>query len=120
MLEDQEFIGKFLQKSHTLLLQNRLLAEELLRQAGIGFHDKGNAGLFMWIDLSAHLRIETAQGDGWAAERLLSRRLEMGGVIMSTGEQYHAPEAGWFRLVFCVSEETLREGIRRISALLTV
>ena len=41
MLEDQEFIGKFLHKSRTLLLQNRLLAEELLRQAGIGFHDKG-------------------------------------------------------------------------------
>lgn len=41
MLEDQGFIEKFLHKSHTLLLQNRLLAEELLKQAGIGFHDKG-------------------------------------------------------------------------------
>lgn len=41
MLEDQEFIEGFLHKSHTLLLQNRLLAEELLREAGIGFHDKG-------------------------------------------------------------------------------
>lgn len=68
----------------------------------------------MWIDLSAHLRSEIAQGDAWAAERLLSHRLELAGVIMSTGEQYHAPEPGWFRLVFCVSEETLREGIRRL------
>lgn len=68
----------------------------------------------MWIDLSAHLRSKIAQGDAWAAERLLSHRLELAGVIMSTGEQYHAPEPGWFRLVFCVSEETLREGIRRL------
>ncbi|KAJ5523236.1 acc synthase [Penicillium frequentans] len=118
MLEDQEFIEGFLHKSHTLLLQNRLLAEELLREAGIGFHDKGNSGLFVWIDLSAHLPSELSQEDAWAAERLLSHRLELVGVIMSTGEQYHAPEPGWFRLVFCVSEETLREGIRRISALL--
>ena len=41
MLEDQEFIAKFLQKSHSLLLRNRLLAEELLSQASITFHDKG-------------------------------------------------------------------------------
>lgn len=49
MLEDQEFIGKFLHKSHTLLLQNRLLAEELLRQAGIGFHDKGYENVLQCI-----------------------------------------------------------------------
>lgn len=72
----------------------------------------------MWIDLSAHLRSEVAQGDAWAAERLLSRRLELVGVIMSTGEQYHAPEPGWFRLVFCVGEENLREGIRRLVSFL--
>lgn len=41
MLEDQEFIRGFLNKSQTLLLQNRLLAEELLKQAGIDFDDKG-------------------------------------------------------------------------------
>lgn len=41
MLEDQSFIKQFLSKSHSLLLQNRLLAEDLLRQAGIEFYDKG-------------------------------------------------------------------------------
>ena len=41
MLEDQGFITKFLEKSHAVLLRNRLLAEELLKQAGISFHDKG-------------------------------------------------------------------------------
>ena len=40
-LEDQEFVFLFLQKSHRLLLQSRLLAEALLEQAGIGYHKKG-------------------------------------------------------------------------------
>lgn len=70
--------------------------------------------MFIWIDLHTHLETKGDHGDAWAAERFLSHRLELRGVIMSTGEQYHAPEPGWFRLVFCVSEETLREGIRRL------
>ena len=51
--------------------------------------------------------------DAWAEERLLSRHLALEGVIMSTGEQYHGPEPGRFRLIFAVSEETLCEGIRK-------
>ncbi|KAJ5369666.1 pyridoxal phosphate-dependent transferase [Penicillium cosmopolitanum] len=113
MLEDQEFIRTFLKKSHSLLLRNRLLAEELLKQAGISFYDKGNAGFFIWIDLSPHLRSEDTQRDAWAAERLLSARFAQAGVIMSTGEQYRALEPGKFRIIFSVGEETLREGIRR-------
>lgn len=41
MLEDQDFVETFLRKSHALLLRHRLLAEDLLNQAGIKFHDKG-------------------------------------------------------------------------------
>ncbi|CAI7587625.1 unnamed protein product [Penicillium pancosmium] len=118
MLEDQEFIRNFLAKSQSLLLWNRLLAEELLKQAGIGFYDNGNAGFFIWIDLSSHISSEDTQGDAWAAERILSGRFAQAGVIMSTGEQYQAQEPGKFRIIFSVGEETLREGIRRISAVL--
>ena len=40
-LEDQAFVRQFLQKSHHRLLQNRLLAEDLLSQAGISYHQEG-------------------------------------------------------------------------------
>jgi hypothetical protein len=40
-LEDQDFVVQFLAKSHRLLLQSRLLAEELLTKSGISFHQKG-------------------------------------------------------------------------------
>ncbi|KAI0491165.1 PLP-dependent transferase [Xylaria cf. heliscus] len=115
LLEDEDFIKSFFENSRARLLHNRLLAESLLSQAGIGFHDKGNSGFFIWLDLSPFLPIEQTKGDGWAAQRLLSQRLYVAGVFMSTGESYRAPDPGMFRLIFSLDEETLREGIRRIS-----
>jgi hypothetical protein len=41
LLEDQEFIIQFLQKSQKGLLQSRLLAEKLLAQAGINYYQQG-------------------------------------------------------------------------------
>lgn len=67
----------------------------------------------MWLDLTAFLPLEEADGDGWAAERLLSQRFYDDGVIMAAGEAYHAPSPGKFRVVFCLEEDTIREGIRR-------
>lgn len=72
-----------------------------------------NAGFFIWLDLGAHLDLEKTNGDGWAAEKLLVEHLRSAGVIMSTGTEYHAPKPGRFRLVFCMKEDTVREGIRR-------
>ncbi|KAI1385379.1 acc synthase [Hypoxylon trugodes] len=113
-LEDQKYVAEFLKKSQSLLLRNRLLAEDLLSQAGINFHRKGNAGLFIWLDLTPFLPLKETDGDGWAAERLLSKRLNEAGVIMATGEAYHAPGPGRFRLVFCFEDAILKEGIRRL------
>lgn len=73
-----------------------------------------NAGLFIWLDLSPFLPIDDAGGDGWEAERLLNRRLKHGkGIVMSTGEAYGEQTPGNFRLVHCVEEAVLREGIKR-------
>ena len=72
-----------------------------------------NAGFFLWLDLSSHLPVHDTNGDDWAAERLLSSRLQSAGVVMSSGEAYHAQEPGRFRLVFSLEENTVREGIAR-------
>ncbi|KAL6355520.1 hypothetical protein LRP88_11115 [Fusarium phalaenopsidis] len=90
-LEDEAFVDQFLEK---------------------------NAGLFVWLDLSRHLVLEEVNGDEWEAEKRLSQRLTRAGVIMDTGSEYRAPRAGRFRLMFTVDEGTLREGIKRISAVL--
>ncbi|OTA96534.1 hypothetical protein M434DRAFT_392721 [Hypoxylon sp. CO27-5] len=118
VLGDQEYVTKFLERSQLLLLHSRVLAEDLLSQAGIDFHEKGNAGFFIWLNLSPYLPLGETNGDGWEAERLLSKRFNQAGVIMAPGEAYQAPIAGRFRLIFCLKEEVLREGIRRISRVL--
>ncbi|KAE8384321.1 pyridoxal phosphate-dependent transferase [Aspergillus alliaceus] len=114
-LEDQDFVTNFLHKLHHCLLQSRLLAEDLLARKGISYSPYGDAGLFLWLDLSSHLPLHEINGDGWAAQRLLSRRFSEGSVIISTGEEYRAPNPGRFRLVFCVDPDTLKEGVERIS-----
>lgn len=118
ILEDQEYVAKLLEKSSLLLAKARSAAEDLLNEAGIGFHKKGNAGFFIWLDLAPFLPLKETNGDGWAAERLLSQRFTQAGVIMATGEAYHAPSPGRFRLVFCLEEDAVKEGVRRISQLL--
>lgn len=72
-----------------------------------------NAGLFIWMDLSPYLPVSETNGDGWAAQRLLSDRLQQAGVYLSDGGTYRAPTPGKFRLVFSVDEDILREGIKR-------
>ncbi|KAI6082189.1 acc synthase [Hypoxylon rubiginosum] len=119
LLEDQDYVAKFLDKSQGLLSQSRSLAEELLTEAGIQFHQRGNAGFFLWLDMAPYLPTNETDGDGWAAERLLSRRFAEAGVMMSAGEPYKAPSPGKFRFVFCIKEDAMREGVRRISQVLT-
>jgi hypothetical protein len=41
LLEDQDYVDTLLAKSSALLSKHRLIAESLLSQAGITFHDKG-------------------------------------------------------------------------------
>lgn len=41
ILDNQEFVEKLLRTSQRLLLENRLLAEDLLNQAGIRFYNEG-------------------------------------------------------------------------------
>ncbi|KAI8960368.1 PLP-dependent transferase [Daldinia sp. FL1419] len=113
-LDDQVNVDKFLEKSQRLLLQNRLIAENLLDEAGVGYHKKGNAGLFIWLDLAPFLPLEETNGNAWEAEKLLAQRFDKAGVSMSTGGQYHAPKPGGFRLVYSFPEDALREGIKRI------
>jgi 1-aminocyclopropane-1-carboxylate synthase len=59
------------------------------------------------------LPLPETDGDGWAAERLLTKRLLEGGVVMSTGERYQSERPGNFRMIFSYDDATLREGIKR-------
>ncbi|KAM3071737.1 hypothetical protein ACMFMG_009607 [Clarireedia jacksonii] len=118
-LEDQDYVKQFLTKSHREILKSRLLTEQLLTEANVLYSDKGNAAFFLWIDLSPYLPLNEVNGDGWAAEKLLSERFTKAGVLMDTGAEYHTLVPGRFRLMHTVDEVTLREGIRRLRTVLS-
>jgi hypothetical protein len=54
-----------------------------------------------------------ADQGGWAAESDLSNRLLQIGVKMASGYAYHNEVPGWFRIIFSVEMETLKEGLSR-------
>ncbi|KAF7133606.1 hypothetical protein CNMCM5793_004735 [Aspergillus hiratsukae] len=114
VLEDRGFVESFLQKSRRLLRSQRDLAARTLDEAGIPYSQGAIAGFFLWIDLSKCLdkAVVSSQG-GWAAELDLSRRLQQIGVQMSTGYAYHNEVPGWFRVIFSLEEESLKEGLSR-------
>ncbi|KAI1268178.1 acc synthase [Xylariaceae sp. FL1019] len=118
ILEDQTFVIPFLEKSSRCLTQARALAEQLLTEINISYHKPGNAGFFLWLDLSPYLPSSEASGDGWTAHRQLAQRFRNTGVIMSSGETYKAPHPGRFRLIFSIPESSLREGVRRIASVI--
>ncbi|GIK06663.1 hypothetical protein Aspvir_002313 [Aspergillus viridinutans] len=114
VLEDRDFVDTFLEKSRRLLRSQRDLAARALEEAGIPYAQGGIAGFFLWVDLSKCLdKAIVASRGGWAAELDLSRRLQELGVEMSTGYAYHNEVPGWFRVIFSLEEESLKEGLSR-------
>ncbi|RMZ81566.1 hypothetical protein DV737_g2466, partial [Chaetothyriales sp. CBS 132003] len=116
LLEDRAFLRPYLAKSLTLLSQARLVAEQALDEAGLNYHRKGNAGLFIWLDLCAYLPRPAAGEDTWAAEKGLLERMRAHGVALVPGQCYHMHEPGHFRMTFSTDARIVREGVKRIKA----
>ncbi|KAB8220707.1 pyridoxal phosphate-dependent transferase [Aspergillus novoparasiticus] len=111
ILEDQDFITQFTQKSRQSLASTYRIATSILTQEGINYVKGGNAGFFIYINLSSYLPYP----DRPAQERefALAQRFLDAGVFLHPGEE-HGKEGGWFRLVFAHEEEVLREGLWRV------
>ncbi|KAE8373804.1 pyridoxal phosphate-dependent transferase [Aspergillus bertholletiae] len=111
ILEDQKFITQFTQQSCKSLASTYRIVTSTLNQEGINYVKGGNAGFFIYIDLSTYLPYP----DRPARERefALAQKFLDAGVFLHPGEE-HGKEAGWFRLVFAHEEEVLREGLRRL------
>ncbi|KAL5355193.1 1-aminocyclopropane-1-carboxylate synthase [Aspergillus floccosus] len=111
MFEDTEFISQFTAKSQRLLAKAYRIITSTLDQEGINYARGGNAGFFLYVDLSPYLPkgAQTAQ----EKEFTLAQRFLDAGVFLHPGEE-HSKTPGWFRMVFSQDEEVLEEGLRRI------
>ncbi|KAJ5567671.1 Pyridoxal phosphate-dependent transferase major region subdomain 2 [Penicillium sp. DV-2018c] len=111
ILEDQDFVSSFIAKTREVLASTYRLTTSVLDKEGINYIKDGNAGFFVYIDLSPYL--PTAGGmTPREREFTLAQKFVDAGVFLHPGEE-HSKEVGWFRLVFSQEEETLKEGLRR-------
>ncbi len=113
MLADSTFLDTFERERVRRLADAYAATTKALDENGIGYVEAA-AGLYVWIDLHAHLEYPTFE-----SERRLWRRLfETGRVSISPGGLFHTPEPGWFRLCFASAADGVRTGIERIASAL--
>ncbi|XP_068651078.1 1-aminocyclopropane-1-carboxylate synthase-like [Aristolochia californica] len=110
MLSDEEFTDKYLAESARRLAMRHKLFTAGLSQVGISYL-KGNAGLFIWMDLRKLLKEPTFEGemDLW---RNIIYNVKLN---VSPGSSFHCAEPGWFRVCFAnMDDDTMRVAIHRI------
>ncbi|KAL4952636.1 pyridoxal phosphate-dependent transferase [Aspergillus filifer] len=122
ILQDQEFIHSFIDKSNRDLAFAYRLATSVLDEASIEYVKGGNAGFFLYMNLSPYLPPSTttnAIGDNdrplsdSEREFALAQKFLDDGLFLHPGEE-HCKHLGWFRLVFSHEEGVLREGLDRL------
>ncbi|CBF75574.1 hypothetical protein AN3704.2 [Aspergillus nidulans FGSC A4] len=107
ILQDEDFVSRFIERSRRDLAHSYSIATSILDQEGINYVKGGNAGFFLYIELSPYLSLPNQEHEFALAQRLLDN-----GLFLHPGEE-HCKEPGWFRLVFSHDEHILREGLRR-------
>ncbi|OJJ02574.1 hypothetical protein ASPVEDRAFT_53229 [Aspergillus versicolor CBS 583.65] len=112
ILQDEEFVSKFTEKSLRDLAFSYGITTSVLDEEGINYVKGGNAGFFVYVDLSPYLPKDDSLS-GQEREFALAQRLLDNGLFLHPGEE-HCKDLGWFRLVYSHDEDFLREGLRRL------
>ena len=117
MLEDEEWMEEFLERSRKRLAQNSRMVKMLLDKEGIKYYKGSNAGLFLWINLFPPISQNNFAKDcfrnGWSYEDTMTGALINNGVYLTSGKEMNAEEPGWYRLIFAQDEKVVREGVKR-------
>lgn len=115
MLENEQWLSKFLQSSRERLAAGNKLVRKVLDDEGVAYYRGANAGFFMWIDLRPYLStsLSSPLKAQWAAEEDLLKQLIENKVYITNGKDMSAEEPGWFRVIFAQDERVIREGLRR-------
>ncbi|KAH8659316.1 aspartate aminotransferase [Tricladium varicosporioides] len=112
ILEDKDFVRNFITLSRKRISEQREYTTSILEKSGVGFAKGGNAGFFVYIDLSPWLSKETP-AQGREREYALAQHLLDRGVGVHPCEE-HFEKPGHFRLVYTMEREVLEVGLRRL------
>ncbi|KAF8251923.1 ACC synthase [Wilcoxina mikolae CBS 423.85] len=109
ILSDNQFLEKWMRTNKRRLGEQYRRVAAILKQYGIKYHNKGNAALFLWVDLTEYLppRVDALKG-----ERQLTQRFIDGGVYLAPSGAFQGEQPGWFRIVFSMLD--IEVGLRRM------
>ncbi|KAF2315260.1 hypothetical protein GH714_038618 [Hevea brasiliensis] len=112
MLSDEEFVKNFLAESSRRLNKRHSMFTKGLEQVGINCL-KGNAGLYVWMDLHHLLKEPTFEGE-MTLWRVIIDQVRLN---VSPGSSFHCKEPGWFRVCFAnMDDQTVEAALKRIRA----
>ncbi|KAG9455308.1 hypothetical protein H6P81_008212 [Aristolochia fimbriata] len=110
MLSDEEFTDAYLAESARRLATRHKIFTMGLAGVGINYL-KGNAGLFIWMDLRKLLKEPTFEGE-MGLWRTIIHEVKLN---VSPGSSFHCSEPGWFRVCFAnMDDETMKVALHRI------
>jgi 1-aminocyclopropane-1-carboxylate synthase len=113
MLENREWTRSIINLSRKRLAEAYAFITGSLREMGVRYLEGGNAGFFVWVDLTQWLPPEGMKSEGATREQMLAQKFLDHGVHLQPGEEHG--RKGWFRVVFTALEKVaLDEGLRRI------
>jgi len=85
----------------------------MLDEAGIPYWRGGNAGFFLWVDLSRFLPHESQDlNSALKREQALAKRILGRGVFLNPDAEW-SERPGWFRLIYSHDIVKIEEGVRR-------
>ena len=116
ILTTPSFLDRFLTLNAQRLGEAYDRCASALEHHKIPYIKGGNAGFFIWLDLTSFLPSKAELGaiaTEMDREHALTRRLLDAGVYLATGEAFCSESPGWYRITFTVPSSMLDMGLER-------
>jgi len=118
ILEDDEFVESYIATNRKKLAHNYGIAQAWAEENKIEYAKGVNAAFFLWVNLGAYYRAKHPDREVGNVDKELMDILLRNMVFLASGKVFGSEEPGWFRIVFSVNEDYLKEGLRRVIAAL--
>ncbi|KHJ34089.1 putative 1-aminocyclopropane-1-carboxylate synthase [Erysiphe necator] len=115
ILEQPDFVRDLLALSRERIREGHKITTRVLDAAGIPYYRGGNAGFFLYMNLSRYLKNWDQKEEGIEdPEFALAKHIKDHGVFLHPREE-HSEVPGWFRLVFTsMPYDDLKIGLDRL------
>ncbi|PKS07211.1 hypothetical protein jhhlp_005813 [Lomentospora prolificans] len=118
ILNDDAWVDSYIASNRKKLAANYAVARDWAEENGVPYAKGVNAAFFLWVNLGAVYRTKHPDREVDDIDNVVMDALLRNKVFLASGKAFGSEEPGWFRIVFSVKEDYLREGLKRVLAAL--